>query len=254
MVSLLKNLDSLVILIGLGKNLHLSIKMPFFCQMDEIISFEDFLFGVGNKIFIDDMEFCVNRIVILPKIRPHQLDKAVNYSIEYCQIADFQRKLLEQSYICPVLIYQLYKRGVLKYEEIEPFFANEDSFLLCNYFWKEIKDFKSFIKSKSKPYGIDESFFKNTNDIDQLIEYGYLQTSIEYCLKNDVIDDLAVLDKIGKTPLHCAAIKGHFSVVEYLVRQKADINAKDRGAEFLYLIGLLFIMLLDMVILMLLNI
>jgi len=38
------------------------------------------------------------------------------------------------------------------------------------------------------------------------------------------------------TPLHYAAEKGHLSVVEYLVNQKADINAKGYGVEFLYLI------------------
>ena len=38
------------------------------------------------------------------------------------------------------------------------------------------------------------------------------------------------------TPLHFAAEKGHLSVVEYLVNQKADINAKDNSVEFLYLI------------------
>jgi len=56
------------------------------------------------------------------------------------------------------------------------------------------------------------------------------------------------------TPLHQAAFYGHLSVVEYLVNQKADINAKNTSVEFLYLIGLLFIMLLLMVILVLLNI
>jgi len=56
------------------------------------------------------------------------------------------------------------------------------------------------------------------------------------------------------TPLHWAAYNGHLSVVEYLVNQKADINAKNTSVEFLYLIGLLFIMLLKMVILVLLNI
>jgi len=35
------------------------------------------------------------------------------------------------------------------------------------------------------------------------------------------------------TPLHNAAWNGHLSVVEYLVNQKADINAKDNGVEFL---------------------
>jgi len=56
------------------------------------------------------------------------------------------------------------------------------------------------------------------------------------------------------TPLHFAAEKGHLSVVEYLVDQQADINAKNQDVEFLYLIILLFIELLLMVILVLLNI
>jgi len=38
------------------------------------------------------------------------------------------------------------------------------------------------------------------------------------------------------TPLHCAALKGHLSIVEYLVNQKADINAKTNCVEFFYFI------------------
>ena len=41
--------------------------------------------------------------------------------------------------------------------------------------------------------------------------------------------------------VHIAAQEGHLSVVEYLVNQKADINAKNTNVEFLYLIILLFI-------------
>jgi len=166
--------------------------------MEEKVSFERFLFGDGNEIFIDNMEFCVDRIVILPKIRPHQLDKAVRLSIVYCQIADFQQKLLKKSNECPVLIYQLYKRGVFVFEEIEPFLCLRDTFLLCYYFRKEIKDFDSFIKNKPKPYDIDESFLDNEDEIDKLIEYGNLPSSIEYCLKYDVFDDLAVFDKLNQ--------------------------------------------------------
>jgi len=59
---------------------------------------------------------------------------------------------------------------------------------------------------------------------------------------------------IGQTPLHFAADQGHFRVVEYLVTQKADINAKNSYVEFLYLIGLHFISLLKKVIFVLLNI
>jgi len=43
------------------------------------------------------------------------------------------------------------------------------------------------------------------------------------------------------TPLHYAAEKGHLSVVDYLLNQKADINAKNTFVYFLYLTRLLFI-------------
>jgi len=52
----------------------------------------------------------------------------------------------------------------------------------------------------------------------------------------------------NKTPLYRAAANGHLSVVEYLVNQKADINAKSKAVEFLCLVRLLFIELLLMVI------
>jgi len=56
--------------------------------------------------------------------------------------------------------------------------------------------------------------------------------------------DINEKDREGFTPLHWAAEKGHLSVVEYLVNQKADINATNMDVEFLYLIRLLFIELL----------
>jgi len=324
--------------------------------MEERFSFEAFLFRNGNEIFIDDLEFCVNRIVMLPKIRPHQLEKAVKLSVQYCKWSDFRQKLLEKSNECPILIYQLHKRGILVFGEIKPFLNGTGTFLLSYCFRKEIEDFESFMENKYKPYDFDESFFENDNYIDQLIEYGFHPSSIEYCLKYDVIDDFAVVDNLNhearwspfewsfrpeyldllsfagffgsikcfkhlfikgfeinenvvsmvicsgcfdlfhicqgqqsikpnlvckaseffhlplivfmiengadifgknedeKTPLHYAARKGHLSVVDYLINQKVDINAKDNSVEFLYFIGLLYIGLLIMVILVLLNI
>ena len=116
------------------------------------------------------MEFCVDRVVMLPKIRPHQLETAVTLSVEYSKFADFRRKLLEKSTECPVLIHQLHKTGLMVFKEIEPFLRNRDTFLLCYYFRKEINNFESFfIKSWHKPLGIDELIL-NINDIDQMIE------------------------------------------------------------------------------------
>jgi len=302
--------------------------------MEEKLAFESFLYGDGNEININDMEFCADRIIMMPKIRPHRLEKAVSLSVEYCCKAGFRQKLLEKSNECPTLIYQLFKRGEFVYGEIEPFLMNLNSFLLCYSFRKQIKDFGSFIKRKEKPYAIDESFFENEKDIDEMIEYGFLPSTIEYILKYDVIDDLytfnilnkeakwspfewsfkpkyldflsfsgyfgsikcfknllmngcqinkrvismvfcngsldlfhlcqdheflsinracfaseffhiALLDfikenqfevdskdKYGLSPLHYAAQNGHLSVVEYLVNQKADINAKNYNVEF----------------------
>jgi len=164
--------------------------------MEKKILFEEFLFGDGNEIFIDDMDFCVNRIVMLPKIRPHQLEKAVRLSVNYCKSADFRRKILEKSTECPVLIYQLHKRNVLVFEEIEPFFSYDNTFMLSYYFRKEINDFENFIQSKFQPDDSDESFFENEVNIDQLIEKGFHPSSIEYCLKYDLIDDFDIFNNI----------------------------------------------------------
>jgi len=61
-------------------------------------------------------------------------------------------------------------------------------------------------------------------------------------------------DKDNRTPLHYAAEKGHLSVVEYLVNQKADLNDKDNDTNIMYLIAPLFIRLYGKIIFVLLNI
>jgi len=142
------------------------------------------------KLLLMILSFFVDRIVMLPKIRPHQHEKAVKLSIEYFKLADFRQKLLNRSNQCPVLIYQLHKRGFFVFEEIEPFLRNRNTLMLCFFFRKEIHDFENFVRIKDVPNDFDKSFLENENDIDQLIEYSYLKTSIEYCLKYDVIDDL----------------------------------------------------------------
>ena len=45
----------------------------------------------------------------------------------------------------------------------------------------------------------------------------------------------------NRTPLHCAAYNGHLKVVEYLVNQKADMNAKDNSTDCKHFTELLFI-------------
>jgi len=158
--------------------------------MEDNIHFERFLYEDGSAITLSDMPFCVDRIIVLPKIRPHQLEKAVTVSAEYCKISDFRRNLLDKCNECPVLIYHLYTRDIIVFGEIEGYLRNENSFLISYYFRKEIEEFETFILKKLKPYSFDESFFENTNDLDELIEYGFHRSSIEYCLKYDDINEL----------------------------------------------------------------
>jgi len=72
---------------------------------------------------------------------------------------------------------------------------------------------------------------------------------VEYLVNHKA--DINAKAKDDLTPLHLASVNGHLSVVEYLVNQKADINAKNSDVEFLYLMILLFIMLLGVIILIL---
>ena len=161
-------------------------------EVNQKIAFENFLYANDKEITICYKEFCIDRILLLPKIRPHELEKAVCLSAKYCQSTEFRQKLLKNSNECPVLIYKLYKRGIFGFEEIKPIILGRHSYLLCYYFHKEIEDFDNFIRIRRNeiPEGIDVSFFNNKSDIDQMIEHGFIPSSIEYCLKYDAVNDL----------------------------------------------------------------
>jgi len=156
--------------------------------MEEKVAFENFLFGDGAECTINDEEFLADRLIMLPKLRPHCIDKAIRLCEDYCKNEDFRQKLSQKSISCPALIYQLYKKGVLDYEDLAPTINRFDSFVFCYYFRKEFFDFEAVIQSKEEPDDFDESFIENDNEIDSLVEYGYLPSSIEYCLKYDDID------------------------------------------------------------------
>ena len=81
-------------------------------------------------------------------------------------------------------------------------------------------------------------------------ENGHLSV-VEYLINQGADYQLGIH---GECFLHWASSLGHLSVVEYIVNQGADINAKTSDVEFLYLIGLLFIMLPNKAILVLSNI
>ena len=55
---------------------------------------------------------------------------------------------------------------------------------------------------------------------------------VEYLVNQEA--DINAKDRYEKTPLHLASSNGHLSVVEYLVNQEADINAIGEHVGFLY--------------------
>jgi len=149
---------------------------------------------------IYDLCFWVGRIVIFPLIRPLQLEKVVRLCHYYCKNPDFRQCLLLKMEKCPVLIYKLFKNGIFTFGEIEPVLMNHDNYILYYYFRREINDFDNFIHQHIKPNDIDEEFLKNDNDIDQMICYGFLPSSVEYCLKYDdivVFRNINILDRMN---------------------------------------------------------
>jgi len=164
--------------------------------MKDFIDFEKSLFG-DNPVFlkgdINNLDFWVDRIVHFPSIRPFYLDHLLGYCQEWCQIEIFRARLLERAIIkCPVLIYRLYQNWVFHFNEIEPHLRVCSSCIPNYYFWREIPDFKNYIIIKRRPRGYNGGFF-NLDNVDLMIQFGFLPSSIEYCLKYDDFEVLQVL-------------------------------------------------------------
>ena len=158
--------------------------------MDKKIALESYLYGDDLDYSFDilDLEFWVDRIVMFPSLRPLKIEKVVRLCLFFRHNTDFCRELIKRAKDCVYLIFQLYKRGFFEFNDFGKIISSCDSFIFCYYFRKDIINFDSFILQKTKPPYIDELFFKNLNEIDLLIEYGFLPSSIEYCLKYDDVD------------------------------------------------------------------
>lgn len=158
--------------------------------MENQIALENYLYGDELEITYDlsDIDYLADRIIKLPSLRPFDILKSERLCDVFCKNNDFRQKILNMINECPVLIYRLFMRGVFTFSEIEPFLHGRNSYILCFYFRKEISNFDTFIKTKIKPYFFDDSFFENETEIDFMIEHGFVDNSIEYCLKYDDID------------------------------------------------------------------
>jgi len=164
--------------------------------METKIAFEHYLFRNqgGETYSFDDIDFLVDRILVFPSIRPLELEKVVELCLKLVRNNDFKRKLLEKGTKCIVIIYQMFKNGVFIFEEIEPFIKYEKSCIPFYYFRKDINNFGLLLEKKQFPDNFFRSFFQNEDLLNQMIEYGFLPSSVEYCLK---YDDCDVLHSIG---------------------------------------------------------
>ena len=158
----------------------------------KMIEFENSLFGDETNVNvydIIDVEFWVNRIVLLPSIRPFSLERTVRMCEEYVKNDEFKRLFIKKAAnSCYVLLYRLFQSGIISFSEIHQYLESDTSLVLCYYFRKEIKDFQNQICHKWSTEDFDESFFQNDEDIDKMINFGFLPSSIEYCLKYDDLD------------------------------------------------------------------
>jgi len=162
--------------------------------MDLLVSFEESLFceqPTFCKVDIANVGFWVNRLVSLPSFRPLFLDQCVGLCKEYIENRDFRKEFLEQSVMkCPVLLYRLFLFGVYEFKEIEPLLNQHKCYLACFYFRSSIIGFEEFMEKKTIPIDFDEPINFFDDQLENKIQYGFIPSSIEYCLKYDDIDTL----------------------------------------------------------------
>ena len=246
------------------------------------------------------------------------------YCSHYLQDETFRKIVLKKVFIvCPTLIQRLYRIKCFTNDEIRESLEYHKKKFLCLFFKNDIDVDETGFSDRDSQYSQE---FWNETELDSLIQFGFHKSSMEFCLKYDIFEEIEslimnnpdkrecewspfewsekpksldflsfsgffgslkcfrvlllsgfVINKLVVSNVVCSGSRElfnivsdlrlesfsglhessrfvHLSVVEYLVNQRADVNAKDTNVEFFDLIGLLFIMLLLMVILVLLNI
>jgi len=156
--------------------------------MEELKAFEEGLYGdlpVFEYTQIVDLDFWVDRLVSLPLYRPQYLNETCKLCQEYCLDSEFKKKMIiKAKSICNVLIHRLFLIGVIDIDEIISL-LDKQSFILSHYFRKYIDCFNEIILKMEKPSNYDDTLFSDMINMDQMIEYGFCPSTMEYCLKYD---------------------------------------------------------------------
>jgi len=156
---------------------------------DSFLEFEKMIYTEKNmfsKLDIDDSDFIINHLVIYPSLRPLELDKIVHLSKMYCDDLCFRQKLLKKaSKSCYIMVYRLFMDDIYTFNEVFHYLECENSIIFGCYFMNEFNDFSNYISSKTIPDDFDMDLLDRENDLKTIIQYGFMPSTIEFCLKYD---------------------------------------------------------------------
>jgi len=161
--------------------------------MDELVSFESYLFGEDfddNRIIIENIPFLIDRIKIFPSLRPLKIEKVVSLCEECMKLPGFREIILIDLFLkCPILIYRLFHKGYYTFNEIYVLLKNNKGSISIYYYKDQLKSFNNEDLIENVNISYDLSMFCDQQILD-MIQYGFIPKSLEYCLKYDDVDNI----------------------------------------------------------------
>jgi len=162
-------------------------------SIKEQIAIEKMLYGAPPRfeyIEIQKMDYLAKLCGSFPKLRPHYLDSFVIFCSPYLQNASLRKIVLEKVFVgCPALIQRLYQIGCFSENEIRESLEYHRREFLCLFF-------KNVIEVDNNYLWDDNYAYKNKwsdKELDSLILFGFLEHSIEFCLKYDLFNEIESL-------------------------------------------------------------
>ena len=152
---------------------------------------EKMLYGespVFEYIEIQKKDFLVSIFGLYPKLRPLHLDNFVLFCLPYLQDAYFRKIILEKVFIvCPTLVQRLYRMSGFTKEEIHESLELHRRKFLCLFFKNDIEvDNNDFSERDAQNY----HKYCDDTELDSLIQFGFYKTSMEFCLKYDLCEEI----------------------------------------------------------------
>jgi len=149
---------------------------------------------------IENKSFLIHLFGKFPKIRPHYLDQIVSLCILYLNDKKFKDLLIQNIlYICPTLAHRLFKRGAYSSDEIKQILEIKNHAFSYLFFINEIENLAPVVQKDSLIY----NNYKDNQELPLLILNGFHPQSIEYCLKNDLVDIMITKANIKSTNNQC---------------------------------------------------